>query len=396
MKPIRVLVLSFYYPPDLSAGSFRVHALVEAMRRHLPAGSVIDLLTTRPNRYSSLASTAPESEADDVVRVRRIELPPHRSGMVDQARAFQTYARRVRPLAAAARYDLVFATSSRLMTAALGSWVARRQRCPLYLDIRDIFVDTIGDVLPRRAAWFLQPGFAQVERYTIRRADRVNLVSEGFRSYFEPRYPKTRFSYFTNGIDAEFLGRSFTGAPAGGTAPLRVLYAGNMGEGQGLHAVVPELARRLGDRVVLRLIGDGGRKPQLAEAVRQARVANVELLPPVPRQKLLEEYRQADVLFLHLNDYAAFKRVLPSKLFEYAATGKPVLAGVAGHAAEFIRTRIPGAEVFPPCDAEAAVQALARLPRGEQPRSEFVREYSRSRIMDVMAAEVVATARTGS
>ena len=34
------------------------------------------------------------------------------------------------------------------MTAALGAWIARRKRARLYLDIRDIFVDTIGDMLP--------------------------------------------------------------------------------------------------------------------------------------------------------------------------------------------------------------------------------------------------------
>jgi hypothetical protein len=45
-------------------------------------------------------------------------------------------------------YDLVLATSSRLMTAALGALIARRKRARLYLDIRDIFVDTIGDVSP--------------------------------------------------------------------------------------------------------------------------------------------------------------------------------------------------------------------------------------------------------
>jgi len=31
----------------------------------------------------------------------------------------------------------------------------------------------------------------------------------------------------------------------------------------------------------------------------------------------------ADVLFLHLNAYKAFEKVLPSKIFEYAATGRP-------------------------------------------------------------------------
>ena len=73
--------------------------------------------------------------------------------MAGQSRAFAEFARRALEIVAERSYDLVFATSSRLMTAALGAWIARRKHAALYLDIRDMFVDTIGDVLPAAAAW---------------------------------------------------------------------------------------------------------------------------------------------------------------------------------------------------------------------------------------------------
>lgn len=124
-------------------------------------------------------------------------------------------------------------------------------------------------------------------------------------------------------------------------------------------------------------------------AVSVAGLDNVELIEPVPRLKLLEFYHQADVLFAHLNDFKAFRRVLPSKLFEYAATGKPVWAGVAGYAAEFVKGEIPNSAVFAPCDADAAVEALGKLSLRHQPRAEFVERYSRARIMDGMAGDVL-------
>ena len=46
------------------------------------------------------------------------------------------------------------------------------------------------------------------------------------------------------------------------------------------------------------------------------------------------------ILFIHLNAYPAFEKVLPSKIFEYAATGKPILAGVSGYSADFIRNNL--------------------------------------------------------
>jgi glycosyltransferase involved in cell wall biosynthesis len=107
-------------------------------------------------------------------------------------------------------------------------------------------------------------------------------------------------------------------------------------------------------------------------------------------------YHDADVLLLHLGPQAAFEKVLPSKLFEYAALGKPVLAGVAGYPARFIREQIDNAAVFPPCDAAAAVQAFESLRLADCPRPAFVAKYGRAQIAAAMADDVLAVARCSS
>jgi glycosyltransferase involved in cell wall biosynthesis len=390
MADRHILILSLYYPPDLSAGSFRTAALVEALRRS-SAALRIDVLTTLPNRYQSFTQDAPEEERHGQLAITRIRLPPHRSNMVDQARAFRHFAMAATRRVKTRRYDLVFATSSRLMTAALGAWIARRQRAPLYLDLRDIFVDTLKEIVPGAVARSLVPVFSALERWTIARAAHVNLVSRGFESYFATRYPSRSFSYFTNGIDEEFLRMPPAGRrPA--TEPIVVLCAGNIGQGQGLHAIVPGVAAQLGSRVKFRLVGDGGRREQLERALAEAHVTNVEVVAPMSRGALLGEYRAADVLFLHLNDYEAFKRVLPSKIFEYAALGKPIWAGVAGHAAAFLSAEVTNAAVFPPCDVEQALLAFDRLELRDVPRDAFVQKYRRTEIMRAMAEDVLARA----
>jgi glycosyltransferase involved in cell wall biosynthesis len=389
---VRLLVLSFYYAPDLSAGSFRTTALVRSLAAAAPSAS-IDVLTARPNRYHSFTVDAPAHETHGNVSVERLALPAHKSGMLDQSHAFLAFARQVLHRTGGHRYDLVYATSSRLLTAALGALVARRTNAVLYLDIRDIFVDTINDVLPPALARFARPVFARVERWTMRRAHRINLVSRGFTDYFATRYPDRRLSFFTNGIDDEFIAAAQGSPPRVASAPLpTILYAGNLGEGQGLHAVIPALARSLRGRARFRIIGDGGRRAALLQAVADAGADNVQWEPPMPRAQLIDAYRNADVLFLHLNDYDAFKKVLPSKIFEYAALGKPIWAGVAGYAAEFMSGEIDNAAVFPPCDAAQALRSFEKLELRDTPRPSFVAKYARERIMAAMAAEVVTLA----
>ncbi len=390
---MKILVLSFYFRPDLCAGSFRATALVNELRRALSSDSHIDVITTLPNRYHSFSSDAPRIEQQDGITITRIAVPQHQSGMLDQSKTFLSFFRGVVKAVANQNYDIVFATSSRLMTAVLGAWIARRMKTRLYLDIRDIFVDTIREVLPRKAAWAVAPFFSQLEKWAVTRADRVNLVSRGFSDYFGSRYPHHGYSFFTNGIDDEFL--SMASVPAPGPCAvtkeraLTVLYAGNLGEGQGLHKIIPQLAQKMGSRIFFRIIGDGGRRDALEKSLTESNIANVRLSSPVMRSELLAAYHAADVLFLHLNDYNAFKKVLPSKIFEYAAMGKPIWAGVSGYAAEFIRSEVSNATVFHPCDAEQAVLAFEKLIIRDILRPDFVEKYSRATISKQMAEDIL-------
>ena len=81
---------------------------------------------------------------------------------------------------------------------------------------------------------------------------------------------------------------------------------------------------------------------------------------------------------------------MPSKIFEYAALGKPILAGVGGFAARFIGEELTNAAVFEPGDVDGAIDALRLLHIGTKPRTEFVERYRRSRISSSMAGDILS------
>lgn len=389
---MKILILSFYYEPDLSAGSFRTTALVRAMLDQLSGKAQIDVITTLPNRYRSYKKDAIQFEINPRITINRISLPTHSSGMVDQSKAFIEYAKAVLRLSKGKNYDVVFATSSRLMTAVLGAYVSKRMRTRLYLDIRDIFVDTIKDVLPKKIGYSANLIFSFLESWAIRKAFNVNLVSQGFLPYFRKRYPNQRLTLYTNGIDQEFVEAQPTECTQKNSRVLSVVYAGNIGEGQGLHDIIPDLARTFAGRLQFKLIGDGGRKQHLISALTAAGCSNVEILPPVRRTELIKIYQSADVLFLHLNDFEAFRKVLPSKIFEYGALGKPIWAGVAGYAEDFLRENLDNVAVFAPCNLSDAVTSFEDLEIVTRPREYFVEKFSRINIMKKMAIDIISVA----
>lgn len=383
---MKILLLSYYFPPDLSAGAFRARALADALIRQGGNELQLDVLTTEPNRYRS-HKPAEAGYPESNFRVVRVGLPEQRWGLAGQIRSFGAFARAAISHAPEERYDLVVATSSRLMTAALGTWLAKQKGASFYLDIRDIFVDTVKDVFHPVLVLPLKGALSCIERYAVRRAERVNLVSPGFLPYFQKISAEKSYRFFTNGIDESFKADTFPIASRH-SGQVRILYAGNIGHGQGLERILPELAVRLEEQASFTVIGDGATRPQLVKKCREAG-AKVTFVDPVSREKLRGYYDKADILFLQLNNLPAFLKVLPSKLFEYAATGKPILAGVDGYSKRFLTEQVEGVGIFQPCDIEGAIKAFESLELANYPRTLFCERYARRRIMDDMALDIL-------
>ena len=120
-------------------------------------------------------------------------------------------------------------------------------------------------------------------------------------------------------------------------------------------------------------------------------LVNVDILPPVDQSSLISEYLAADILFLHLNNHQAFLKVLPSKLFEYAATGKPILAGLNGYSKDFIKSEIDGCIVFNPGEVNDAIKKLDLLTIKKFPRSKFITKFKRENIMKKMAMDILTS-----
>jgi UDP-N-acetylglucosamine:LPS N-acetylglucosamine transferase len=388
----RIVYLTFYYQPDLCAGSFRNTPLViELARQGLEKDVIIDVYTTLPNRYSTFEQNAPEFEELGNLRIHRISLPGHKSGMLDQIFSFKKFYSEVIRLNKNKRADLVFASSSRLFTAYLGFKIAKKSSAPLYLDIRDIFVDTMSDVFKSKILKIgILPLLKLIEKKTFNYAKHINLISEGFKSYFS-KFRNTEFTFYTNGIDNEFL----ESAPVvikkdKFGSKISIVYAGNIGEGQGLHKVIPLAAKELGNDFEFIIIGDGGTKQLLQHEIEKLSITNVVLEKPVNRKDLKDIYNDADYLFIHLNDYPAFRKVLPSKIFELATCEKPIIAGVSGYAADFIKKEVSDSFVFEPCNSKQLVDFLRTdVPSNSIDRETFKLKYKRSNINKLMAESIL-------
>lgn len=346
----------------------------------------IDVVTTYPNRYRDYC---PKPESEDwggKIRVHRVKVPVHSSGMAGQALAYLWYFFYVLAIVAFKRFDRIFATSSRLFTASLGAFLSMIKGIPLFLDIRDLFVENMEELTAGKNARGMMGCLSALEKFTLKRASWVNAVSEGFDPYLKRLY-SGKIYHYTNGIDDEFLNREWKDTRL--RKKTIVTYAGNIGEGQGLHRLFPALSRAYPD-IEFRIIGNGGMKRTLEERIRGEE--NVILIPPVGREVLVRYYDESDALLLHLNDYRCFERVLPSKIFEYGATGKTIVAGVSGFARIFLEENIPDLICFDPGNVQQLTTAYHGEKRGLHDREEFKLKFARRVVMAQMAKQLLAPA----
>jgi len=271
---------------------------------------------------------------------------------------------------------------------------ARKLGCKYFIDTRDIFSETISDIFSQKSkllGLISKTTFSLLERWLFNKAIGVNVVSEGFPEYFQNKGIDTsNWSFFPNGVDKEFVSLPLIENKISKNIKT-ILYAGNIGIGQGLETVLPATAKRMGNRYHFLVIGGGGASSKLIDAIESSNINNIEILPPVKRENLTKYYKDADILFLHLNDIPAFRRVLPSKIFEYAALRRPIVAGLSGYSAKFIVDNVPYATIFNSGDVDGCVNAIKKVESLEIKDKNidiFIKKYSREKIMNKMAKHI--------
>ena len=393
---LKIILFTFYYPPDLSAGSFRSIALIKALLKKVRIIDELHVITTHPNRYSSYKVSANDIEINANVTIHRILLPTHRNNMLSQARAFTVYAFSAYKLCKKIKPDFLLGTTSRLMTGLLTGFSAHQMKCGYFIDLRDIFSETISDLFAQKnkiLGGFFKSIFFTLEKKLLKNASGVNVVSEGFFEYFQSKGVATSsWSFFPNGIDSQFLSVADNQNKSPNNLKT-VLYAGNIGSCQSLETVLPKIAKQLGDNYQFIVIGDGNLKNILEVEIHKKNINNIKVLTPINRAKLIDYYKKADILFLHLNKSPAFQRVLPSKIFEYAAFEKPIIAGLSGYSADFLKSNVPYAAVFQPGNIDECVNFIKQAKNIKKDRDKidsFKKEYAREVIMDKFASHILA------
>jgi glycosyltransferase involved in cell wall biosynthesis len=390
MDRLRLLIVSYHFPPAAGGGVQRVLAWAKYLPRDgvdvevlapddpgwLQRGGVEapDGTVVHRSRNRGPTSVLPERELASAGWVRRLAhkaslrarwllFPDIRVGW--SLSAIPAGRRIVRERG----IDAVLSTSPPRTTHRIGAALSRDTGVPWVADYRDSWLDLPHLRLDRPAARARHALDVRYANRLMRQASLITTVSEPLAADLRRRHPERTVEVIPNGVDLERLDSLPEAPPLVSGAPREdrfvVSYTGNFFGRQSpqtfLAALEAVLERRpdVADRLVVRFVGE-------VQAQDHARIEGNEELRHViervdflPWPEALAEQRAADLLLLYVAPGRGSEGVFTGKVFEYVAAARPILALVPHDnvAVQLVRDAGTGI-VVDPDDVPAITAAL--------------------------------------
>lgn len=359
----RLVILTWEFPPQVTGGvyrplSFARHAAASGWQVEVVCGPAASPPSEAGRHLASfLPASVPVTRVTADKGPHPWPLPNIDGGIINALSLYEAAAARITP----GESGVILASGPPFANFVAGLWLARRTGWKLALDYRDEwtqapfkFVDKAGD----------NPGW---EKRCLERADMVIFTTPSQLAHAERHFPSLARSQNTvvyNGWEPGDFAEAPPPQAPDPASPITLAYLGNLGAMAAPDAFLSTLAAALGAQPELRsrlkVLLVGHKRPDALEALRTFPFPEaIELVDSVPKPEACSMMQRVDGLLL-LNP-AGLHRYIQGKLYEYIASGTPVLVfGAGGEMGKIVDSLGAGTTVAEG-DAAGLVRALDGL-----------------------------------
>lgn len=362
---MKILLLTQWFDPE---PTFKGLLFAQALR---DKGHEVEVLTGFPNYpggkvYSGYSLKLYQKEIMDGIVVHRAPLyPSHDGSAIKRIGNYISFAAAsfIVGLVRTQNIDVIYSYHPPLTTSLSALLLGAFKRVPTVVDIQDLWPDTLsatGMINNQKVLKIV----GKVCDLVYKKAAKVVVLSPGFKQRIVDRgVPKEKVEVIYNWCNEPAI-QNFN--PSKVTLPdngnLNLLFAGNLGFAQGLPSIIEasETLQSNNVKVNVVLLGDGVAKHDAMAQAENKGLENVFFLPRVSMQEVGGLLSTADMLLVHLNDNELFRITVPSRTQANLATGKPIVMGVAGDAADLVLKSGAGV-VCEPNSPESLSSAITKL-----------------------------------
>jgi glycosyltransferase involved in cell wall biosynthesis/GT2 family glycosyltransferase len=385
----RILFLTHYFHPEVGASQTRI---LECARLLHQRGYDITVLTGFPN-YPDGVIPEPyrgkllHSETVDGFRVLRSAVYPAPNRGFGKRLVNHTSFAISSMLTSwrAGHADVVIAESPPLFTAVSAVWIKRMRRAKLVLNVADLWPESAVQLGALKNPAAIR-GAEAMERFAYRNADRITAPTPGVARAIEahPEF-RGRVRHLPNAVDIDRFDPAAHPPPPDGP----VIYCGTVGLAQGVRTLLEaalELEETGHEREFL-IVGDGAERADLERLAAKWDLKTVTFTGRVRHEEVPKMIQSASMAVMLLRDVPLFADALPTKLLEYMAAGRPVVAAAAGQVAELVASTSAGL-VCPPENSHAVADAI-RFVSGDPIEAREMGERGRRYVADNLSRVVM-------
>jgi len=392
----KITMLTQFFPPETNAAANRIGVMADVLAREHEI-TVIALKPSypTPGLFSALSLTKIDAGRSYSIK-RTLHFKPHNESLIKRGISEHRMAIRLAAAAFSEPADAIIVSSPSMFLAPVGWMLARLKGARFMWDVRDVTwkypKESVKTSSIKRIIIDLLERYM---RFVLRRSDLVIAATSGIAATLTQQYINDKkLVMVPNGISKELLDM-FGGIeePQNGRRPV-VAYVGLLGYNQGIDVLLDVASRLPG--IDLLLVGDGPERQALEDRVNSGELRNISFTVYLSREKILEIYKKSDILFAQLKDTPTLNSTgLPSKLFEYMATGRPFIYAGKGLATEFLND-VGCALTVVPEDPDAITNAITSLlddpalmqELGSKGREFVQQNYHREQLMEQLLREL--------
>ncbi|MCP4685100.1 MAG: glycosyltransferase family 4 protein [bacterium] len=368
---MRILIVTQHFPPERGA----VRRLYEFARFFVSQGHDVRVLTAIPNYPDGIV---PEKyrgrffyyeDMGGVKVYRSWVLPASNRYPGKRMIGFITFliTSLLNVLRIKDPFDVVLASTPPVNTPVIGWLVSKLKRARLVLEIRDLQPESSEDFGNLNRSLFTR-GLKKLMHGMYRRAEKIVVATDGIADYIRGLgIPADRVATIKSGFSKEFMTADYNGIRKkfGWEDKFLILYSGTLGWAHSLETVI-EAARKLTDQqdLLFVFVGDGEKRDALEGMVRDYGLKNVRFTGSQPLETIPHFLKTSDVLIESLKEVPITRGTFPAKLFEYMASGRPILFGSDGGEAVRELNRAGGALSFVSDDVDKLCHLIQALRDG--------------------------------
>lgn len=233
--------------------------------------------------------------------------------------------------------DVIIASSVHPLTLVAGIKISKKLSIPCICEIRDLWPESLIEYNKIKRKSMIAKCMQSGEKWIYKKADSLIFTIPGAFSYicdmkWESEIPQAKVNYINNGVDLKTYSENvnsdrYTDSHLDAEL-FNVVYTGSIREANHIDRFV-EVADKLDsiDRGIQILIyGDGDRKEKLEKIVEEKKLTNIKFLGKVEKSAVpcILHKSKLNIMDGDIEEIGKYG-LSGNKLFEYAASGKPVI-----------------------------------------------------------------------